>query len=261
MKYFLDTEFLEGFNKPLFGKRRHFIDLISIGLVCEDGREYYSISKDAPLKAIFEMEDIFVKEKVIRPLFEQYVKDDWDRWKYMPGYMGLDEKFTLSNVKKMFKRKGKTSTQIACELRDFLFEGYIEFDNKKVKWNKPEIYAYYADYDWVLFCSLFGRMIDLPMGMPMYCKDLKQTLDEKASAINQIDLTTHLFKPDKEAKGWQIMPDAQISKEIINIDDYSLDMKLEILKAQSDYPKQINEHSALDDARWNKNLYDFLNKK
>jgi len=39
MKYFLDTEFIEGFRKPLFSKRRHFIDLISVGVVAEDGRE------------------------------------------------------------------------------------------------------------------------------------------------------------------------------------------------------------------------------
>jgi len=25
---------------------------------------------------------------------------------------------------------------------------------------------------------IFGRMIDLPKGMPMYCKDLKQIMDE-----------------------------------------------------------------------------------
>lgn len=41
MKYFLDTEFHEGFNKPLFGKNRHFIDLISIGIVSSDNRKYY----------------------------------------------------------------------------------------------------------------------------------------------------------------------------------------------------------------------------
>jgi len=40
-------------------------------------------------------------------------------------------------------------------------------------------YAYYADYDWVVFAQLFGKMKDLPKGFPMYCKDLKQSLDEK----------------------------------------------------------------------------------
>ncbi len=48
---------------------------------------------------------------------------------------------------------------------------------------EPEIYGYYADYDWVLLCSLFGRMIDLPKGFPMYCIDLKQIIDEKAETI------------------------------------------------------------------------------
>ncbi len=43
MKYFLDQEFHEGFHKPIFGKKRHFIDLISIGIVSEDDRKFYAI--------------------------------------------------------------------------------------------------------------------------------------------------------------------------------------------------------------------------
>ena len=39
---------------------------------------------------------------------------------------------------------------------------------------KPEFWAYYADYDWVALCQLYGRMIDLPKGWPMFCRDLKQ---------------------------------------------------------------------------------------
>ncbi len=41
---------------------------------------------------------------------------------------------------------------------------------------KPDFWAYYADYDWVVLCQLYGRMIDLPTGWPMYCRDLKQEL-------------------------------------------------------------------------------------
>lgn len=37
-----------------------------------------------------------------------------------------------------------------------------------------EIWGYYADYDWVVFCWLWGAMIDLPKGFPMYCMDLQQ---------------------------------------------------------------------------------------
>src|SRR5690349_13344625 len=31
---------------------------------------------------------------------------------------------------------------------------------------KPEFWGYYSDYDWVVFCQLFGRMIDLPKDYP-----------------------------------------------------------------------------------------------
>jgi hypothetical protein len=42
---------------------------------------------------------------------------------------------------------------------------------------KPEIWGYYADYDWVALCQLFGTMMDLPKGWPMYCRDVKQICD------------------------------------------------------------------------------------
>ena len=50
MKYFIDTEFLEGTQKKWFGETKPTIDLISIGIVGEDGREYYAISKDFNIK-------------------------------------------------------------------------------------------------------------------------------------------------------------------------------------------------------------------
>jgi hypothetical protein len=42
---------------------------------------------------------------------------------------------------------------------------------------KPEFWGYYADYDWVVLCQLFGTMVDLPKGWPMYCRDIKQLCD------------------------------------------------------------------------------------
>lgn len=43
---------------------------------------------------------------------------------------------------------------------------------------KPEFWGYYADYDWVVLCQLFGTMMTLPKGWPMYCRDLKQWSDQ-----------------------------------------------------------------------------------
>lgn len=54
--------------------------------------------------------------------------------------------------------------QLARDLQDFVGE-------------KPEFWGYYADYDWVVLCQLFGTMMDLPKGWPMYCRDLKQLCD------------------------------------------------------------------------------------
>jgi hypothetical protein len=39
-----------------------------------------------------------------------------------------------------------------------------------------QFWAYFADYDWVVLCQLFGKMIDLPKGFPMFCHDVKQEM-------------------------------------------------------------------------------------
>ncbi len=39
------------------------------------------------------------------------------------------------------------------------------------------LYGYYSAYDHVVLCQIFGRMIDLPKGMPMFTYDLKQYLE------------------------------------------------------------------------------------
>jgi hypothetical protein len=43
---------------------------------------------------------------------------------------------------------------------------------------RPRFWGYFADYDWVSLCQLYGKMIDLPEGWPMYCRDLKQVIDQ-----------------------------------------------------------------------------------
>ncbi len=50
-----------------------------------------------------------------------------------------------------------------------------------------EFWAYYADYDWVVLCQMFGTMMDLPKGFPMYCRDLKQVIDERGLDISDSD--------------------------------------------------------------------------
>lgn len=114
MKIWFDTEFIED------GKT---IDLISIGMVSEDGRMLYLENADCDRSRASD----WVKENVF-PKLTGYV---WPRW------------------------------MIANFVRDFAG-------------TSPEFWAYYADYDWVALCQLYGTMMDLPKGWPMFCLDLKQ---------------------------------------------------------------------------------------
>jgi len=53
--------------------------------------------------------------------------------------------------------------------RDVIAREIVEFAGEK-----PEFWAYYADYDWVALCQLFGTMMQLPDGWPKFCRDIKQ---------------------------------------------------------------------------------------
>lgn len=61
MKYFYDTEFLDD---------GHTVELISIGIVAEDGRMHYSVNDDADWDSI-NMDD-WLRENVVAQLPDQY---------------------------------------------------------------------------------------------------------------------------------------------------------------------------------------------
>ena len=68
----------------------------------------------------------------------------------------------------------RTSTEWMS--RDDIRKGLLDFFSPS-KDNPLELWAYYADYDHVALCWLFGTMMDLPEGMPMYTRDIKQLCD------------------------------------------------------------------------------------
>lgn len=49
--------------------------------------------------------------------------------------------------------------------------------------DNPEFWAYYGAYDWVCLCQLFGTMMDLPKGWPMFCRDLKQRQSDAGATL------------------------------------------------------------------------------
>jgi len=143
MRYFYDTEFIEDGET---------IDLISIGIVAEDGREFYAQN----LHCRFRLASDWVKTNVfpsltrfdsetLEPIIDAYQEGGYGDW-YSKG--------SIASVLSTTWMPGF---------------GFVRMDD-----SKPEFWGYYADYDWVALCQLFGRMIDLPKGWPMYCNDVKQ---------------------------------------------------------------------------------------
>ncbi len=120
MKIFFDTEFIED------GKT---IELLSIGMVREDGQTFYAVVADA----------------------------DWERAKAHP--------WLAENVIPHLAHNGgipyQLKSQISAVVGEFVGES-------------PEFWADYASYDWVALCQLFGTMMDLPKGWPMFCRDVQQ---------------------------------------------------------------------------------------
>lgn len=258
MKYFLDTEFHE-YHKQAhafsfkIGKPVPTVDLISIGIYAEDGREYYAVSKDFNLKDAWNsyqmkqvsgdqrnrypdgIKEYWLRENVLKSIWIdleiQFIReynpvlwimnqdDDWKK-------KIKEEFFTMPRMKMLVEMYGKHNSQIAEEIKEFcskhLLDSSLTDKNGEVIYQMEadatpkEFYGYYADYDWVVFAQLYGRMMNLPDGFPWYCIDLKQQM-----------------------------------RDHINFTEKGL-------KTHEDYPKQVNEHNALDDAKWNYALYKFL---
>jgi hypothetical protein len=122
MRYYIDTEFSE--SGPYYP-----IELISIGIVAEDGREFYAVSTE------------FLEEDC----------NDWVRENVLPHLAGI-ERVSLKEIRK----------------------AVIKF----IGGDKPSFWGYYSSYDWVLFCQIFGAMVDLPPGYPMHCNDIKQWCEQ-----------------------------------------------------------------------------------
>lgn len=263
MKYYLDTEFIEGRqDKKIlgikYGETPFTIDLISIGIVSEDccdfkekgaghineklgkyccdkhklpfQNEYYAISKEFNLEEAWYRHDLqlpeemgdepikvyWLRDNVLLPIWLELVSKEqcWNPQVLSDSVSDIQSFGKNMNYKDLYRliqKYGKTNKEIAEEI--------IEFTNQKAneietgyKQESIEFYGYYSDYDWVVFCWLFGKMIDLPKGFPMYCRDLKQIADEIWE------------KTGKNTK----------------------------------FTSPKNEHNALSDAKWNKELHKFL---
>lgn len=170
MKVFYDTEFIEGYRED-----RHFVDLISIGIIKENGEQYFAYSKEYD----YEEASDWVKENVIAPL---YKKADLAAVKYI-------------DVTNFHRFSGKSIQRIAEDIKKFLVEEDLV------------LYGYYSSYDHLLLSSLFGTMMDLPKNFPMYTRDIMQIIE--GQELDKDQILRDVPQPD----GHDAMEDAKWNKD------------------------------------------------
>lgn len=143
--YFIDAEFIED------GCRRT-IDLISIGIVSEDGREYYACNDECDLSKA----------------------NDWVKANVIPA---LPSKHIGINPSDPDVSPSVRQDILSWKMRDAIAQDILEFCNP-VKYGSPIFWGEWPAYDWVVFCWVFGSMIDLPKEFPMRCRDVIQWAED-----------------------------------------------------------------------------------
>lgn len=166
-KYFLDEEFLED------GKT---IDLISIGIACQDGRELYLQSCEFNPKSA----SLWVRENVLCTL------------RHCPH----TDSDAIARMLRQHK-KGQCVDQLRGYLYRCPWRSRNQIRNEVLafmdveKYGKPELWGWCCSYDHVVFCQLFGAMMDLPQGFPHCIYDIQCDL-------NRMNITDEMLPEQEE---------------------------------------------------------------
>lgn len=130
-RYFYDCEFIEDGVT---------IDLVSIGVVDEFGREFYAVSTEFdPTRAI------------------PWVRDN-----------------VLNLLPSPADKAWRSRERIRAELLEFLTEPLAGRPQETI-----ELWAWYGAYDHVCLAQLWGPMVALPRAIPRFTKELRQLWDDK----------------------------------------------------------------------------------
>lgn len=123
------------------------IELISIGMVCDDGREYYAVNRDMPVRRIRKHE--WLMENVVPDLPQGH----GDQRLSMP------KRWLFHYADRSVKPRDRIAAEVAAFIRAT---------------PDVELWANYGAYDHVALAQLWGPMIALPDGVPMFTNDIQQ---------------------------------------------------------------------------------------
>lgn len=140
MRLFYDCEFVErGRDLP--------IQLVSIGMIREDGTELYRINPES-LSNVSKHPWLSVNVGPYLPI------------NAVPGILSWDEEHP--------------EYQYVSMSLDGLISDVLAFIQDTPN---AELWAHYGAYDHVALCQLFGSMTELPAGVPMFTHDVQQLIE------------------------------------------------------------------------------------
>lgn len=131
------------------------IDLISIGMVADDGKEFYAVSNEFDTRCV--------------------AQHDW----LMENVMNSIEhdQFIVSDSEGVPVVRDIYVTDPAAMSRQHIRRGILEF---LAQYRSVELWAWFGAYDHVCLAQLWGPMVELPYDIiPMYTNDIK-TLAQQA---------------------------------------------------------------------------------
>ena len=129
-RYFYDCEFIED---------GRVVDLVSIGVVDEGGRELYAVSTE------------------------------FDAARALP--------WVRRNVLDKLPSPGDPAWRSRAQIRNELWE-FLTAPLRSGPGGTIELWAWYAAYDHVVLAQLWGAMPELPREIPRFTKDLRQLWDD-----------------------------------------------------------------------------------
>lgn len=139
MRVYHDWEFLEDHGH---------VDVISAGFVREDGQELYIVFDDFNTLAV--ANNRWLMENVMPSIgHEEFTS-------HVTGLGTPVKDLYINDPARMSKRLAR------AKILDFVHD------------ITPEWWAWHGAYDHVALCSIFGRMVDLPVDWPFITMDIKQ---------------------------------------------------------------------------------------
>jgi hypothetical protein len=119
---------------------------ISVALVREDGREYYAVFADMPLKRI--------------------MAHDWLRANVVPS-LPIVRHDDIRPLRRPWLDCAHPDVKPGDIIRDEIRRFITDTPN-------VELWGWYSAYDHVALAQLFGPMVNLPTGIPMWTNDVRQ---------------------------------------------------------------------------------------